>query len=510
MIPFKASIIFIFTLILFSNSLFAQGSTDYVLTHENINLTKEEILKTNFVQLYFPYVEQSPNGSTNLKLFNRLLISNQTPPDIVCSYLLKTKSKSILASSRQRNSSFLVAIIDKVKPSSIRFVDATHQVYDSVICDNAKASDFRTPISKSGDWERIVPFLSSKVWDEIKKDIIRKGNQPITIQGRITDSNSKMPLGEVKINYRTNNKNKTIYTDKNGFYSLKVLKKEKEVFIKINKRNPTYIGTQTKIKFSNIKEETIIKDISLKRAIKSPPLDGIVIDAQTGAPIKGIEVTYQIEGKSISITTNHMGKFNIPNPMNLSSKQLTIKDINGEYFSTTYEFNKNNLKIKIPILPVPFAKDKITIILTWDGLNNKVKDLDAYLSLNEHSFNKRITLNYATEQIDGHILDLDDRDFGVKAETITIPIRNNNTLEYDYFYDVHFYEDMFDRTDVNINDINIANPKVHVYFDGKLKKTFQFTRKRSQSLENNNWEVFRITKDGEIKTIDRISYRMKD
>lgn len=135
--------------------------------------------------------------------------------------------------------------------------------------------------------------------------------------------------------------------------------------------------------------------------------------------------------------------------------------------------------------PVLKDLDSMRIVLNW-GKNPL--DLDSHLSYkNQHIY-------WDNKQGLAANLDVDDVD-SYGPETVTIDKKLDGQY---YVYSVH---DFSDRTQPNTNNLSNSQAKVMVYAGESLIRSYYVPTAKTGNL----WTVFRISPEGEIQDINRIS-----
>lgn len=135
--------------------------------------------------------------------------------------------------------------------------------------------------------------------------------------------------------------------------------------------------------------------------------------------------------------------------------------------------------------PVLKDLDSMRIVLNW-GKNPL--DLDSHLSYkNQHIY-------WDNKQGLAANLDVDDVD-SYGPETVTIDKKLDGQY---YVYSVHDYSD---RTQPNTNNLSNSQAKVMVYAGESLIRSYYVPTAKTGNL----WTVFRISPEGEIQDINRIS-----
>ncbi|MGH1400152.1 MAG: hypothetical protein ACRAUR_02830 [Acinetobacter tandoii] len=135
----------------------------------------------------------------------------------------------------------------------------------------------------------------------------------------------------------------------------------------------------------------------------------------------------------------------------------------------------------------PVLKDlnSMRIVLNW---GQSPLDLDSHLSYrNQHVY-------WDNKQGQDANLDVDDTD-SYGPETVTIDKRLDGQY---YVYSVHDYSD---RTQPNTTNLSNSQAKVMVYAGESLIRSYYIPT----GLTGNLWTVFRISPEGEIQDINRIS-----
>ena len=135
----------------------------------------------------------------------------------------------------------------------------------------------------------------------------------------------------------------------------------------------------------------------------------------------------------------------------------------------------------------PVLKDlnSMRIVLNW---GQSPLDLDSHLSYrNQHVY-------WDNKQGQDANLDVDDTD-SYGPETVTIDKRLDGQY---YVYSVHDYSD---RTQPNTTNLSNSHAKVIVYAGESLIRSYYIPT----GLTGNLWTVFRISPEGEIQDINRIS-----
>jgi hypothetical protein len=135
----------------------------------------------------------------------------------------------------------------------------------------------------------------------------------------------------------------------------------------------------------------------------------------------------------------------------------------------------------------PVLKDlnSMRIVLNW---GQSPLDLDSHLSYrNQHVY-------WDNKQGQDANLDVDDTD-SYGPETVTIDKRLDGQY---YVYSVHDYSD---RTQPNTTNLSNSHAKVMVYAGESLIRSYYIPT----GLTGNLWTVFRISPEGEIQDINRIS-----
>lgn len=136
---------------------------------------------------------------------------------------------------------------------------------------------------------------------------------------------------------------------------------------------------------------------------------------------------------------------------------------------------------------IPVLKDlnSMRIVLNW---GQSPLDLDSHLSYkNQHVY-------WDNKQGQDANLDVDDTD-AYGPETVTIDKRLDGQY---YVYLVHDYSD---RATLNTANLSNSQAKVMVYVCESLIRSYYIPT----GLTGNLWTVFRISPEGEIQDINRIS-----
>ena len=199
--------------------------------------------------------------------------------------------------------------------------------------------------------------------------------------------------------------------------------------------------------------------------------------------IANAEVILQKNGeRSASNTTNANGRTTVDGNSADGADNLLIIKKSG--YST--------LVAKCPcdgmtyaLSPVLKDLDSMRIVLNW-GKNPL--DLDSHLSYkNQHIY-------WDNKQGLAANLDVDDVD-SYGPETVTIDKKLDGQY---YVYSVHDYSD---RTQPNTNNLSNSQAKVMVYAGESLIRSYYVPTAKTGNL----WTVFRISPEGEIQDINRIS-----
>ena len=199
--------------------------------------------------------------------------------------------------------------------------------------------------------------------------------------------------------------------------------------------------------------------------------------------IANAEVILQKNGeRSASNTTNTNGRTTVDGNSADGADNLLIIKKSG--YST--------LVAKCPcdgmtyaLSPVLKDLDSMRIVLNW-GKNPL--DLDSHLSYkNQHIY-------WDNKQGLAANLDVDDVD-SYGPETVTIDKKLDGQY---YVYSVH---DFSDRTQPNTNNLSNSQAKVMVYAGESLIRSYYVPTAKTGNL----WTVFRISPEGEIQDINRIS-----
>ncbi len=135
--------------------------------------------------------------------------------------------------------------------------------------------------------------------------------------------------------------------------------------------------------------------------------------------------------------------------------------------------------------PVMDNLDAMRIVLTWGAMP---QDIDAHLAYSgNHIF-------FQHKEGDGANLDVDDTNsFG--PETVTIEQRKNGD---DYIFSVHDYSD---RENPNTRNLSASGARVFVYVGESLVRTYYVP----QGAQGNLWTVFRMSPDGQMYDVNRMS-----
>ncbi|WP_438711326.1 tetratricopeptide repeat protein [Aquimarina muelleri] len=198
-------------------------------------------------------------------------------------------------------------------------------------------------------------------------------------------------------------------------------------------------------------------------------------------PIIGAEVIFQRSGKTSSVSiTDTQGIAKIPNGFNDDSETVII--IKKEGYSTLVA--KCACKgLTYAISPKMKNLDGVRVVLNW---GEAPMDLDLHLRYEDkHVFFRNMeetTVN----------LDVDDTD-SYGPETITID-KKKYGVEYSFFiHDFTNYELPHSK------ELSNSDAKVYVYIGSSLIKTFYIP----SHVTGNIWDVFKISAEGEIITINK-------
>ena len=208
-------------------------------------------------------------------------------------------------------------------------------------------------------------------------------------------------------------------------------------------------------------------------------LDAIV----KNKPVANAEVIIQKNGyKSAVGMTDMNGKVAINTTFSEDENTLVIINKAG-YSTLTAKCLCNSLTYALS--PIQNELGAIRIVLSW---GKDPSDLDSHLSSQgEHIF-------YSNKKGWFSNLDVDDIDsFG--PETVTLKKRKQGKQ---YIYAVH---DFSNKTNPSSKEMSLSNAKVFVYTGSSLVKTYYIPR----NVPGNLWVLFKITEEGEILDINKIT-----
>ncbi|MCH4246317.1 MAG: tetratricopeptide repeat protein [Acinetobacter populi] len=199
--------------------------------------------------------------------------------------------------------------------------------------------------------------------------------------------------------------------------------------------------------------------------------------------IANAEIFLQKNGEnSQKVISNSQGKATLSSPDADNSDHLLI--IKKAGYST--------LVTKCPcdgrtyaLSPVLQSLDSMRIVLNWGSTPD---DLDSHLIYGSNH------IYWDAKLAPQANLDVDDTD-AYGPETITIDKRLNNQY---YVYAVHNYSD---RNSNNTKSLSYSDATVRVYVGESLVRTYVVP----SNVQGNLWTLFRITPNGEIQDINRIS-----
>lgn len=199
--------------------------------------------------------------------------------------------------------------------------------------------------------------------------------------------------------------------------------------------------------------------------------------------ISGAEVTMQRNGaQSQNATTDGTGRASLNKAIPDDASSLMIIKKPG-YSTLVVKCPCDNLTYALS--PVMENLDAMRIVLTWGA---EPQDIDAHLAYsgNHIFFQKKVG--------EGANLDVDDiNSYG--PETITIEQRKSGN---DYIYSVHDYSDL---QDPDTRNLSRSGARVFVYVGASLVRTYYVP----QGAQGNLWTVFRMTPEGQMYDVNRMS-----
>lgn len=227
-------------------------------------------------------------------------------------------------------------------------------------------------------------------------------------------------------------------------------------------------------------------------------LSGVVTDASTGKPLKGIKVFVPGVENQLFTYTDENGFYRLEN-VPTSVKKIEAKDDSNTYIGdwrvVRIKEKKDVTDQNLSLVPKSYSAGKIIIVLTWD---KDPVDLDSqlYSPTHEHLF-------YNRKNIHGGSLDVDDTtSYG--PETTSLNYQGDHLSEKGtYRFEVIQY--------AGKKNISTSGARVVIYRDGERAATFYPTpdlKSLSKRKKQNspNWSVCEISSNGDIKSINSLDH----